>query len=139
MAAFIPDVNIVKVLFIGLGIVKDEATVKEQIWRLRDFILIFDMFVGQPTNLTKIDNVFCIRELIKGPVNCAITLTLCVAIYWRTSPIAITAIFNLCAGDDVKIEASEAANLCTTLKMHNVLFTLWAAEMKRYTKAFTDT
>ncbi|GKB34406.1 hypothetical protein Tco_0879348 [Tanacetum coccineum] len=30
-------------------------------------------------------------------------------------------------------------NLCTTLKMHNVLFTIWAAEMKRYTKAFNDT
>ncbi|GJW56937.1 probable phytol kinase 3, chloroplastic [Tanacetum coccineum] len=39
------------------------------------------------------------RELIKGPVYYAITLTLCGAIYWRTSPIAIVAICNLCAGD----------------------------------------
>ncbi|PWA36052.1 hypothetical protein CTI12_AA603870 [Artemisia annua] len=77
MAAFIPGVNIVKVLLIGLGLVKDEATVKSMS-RFGDY-----------------------KELIKGPMYYAITLTLCCAIYWRTSPIAIAAICNLCAGDGI--------------------------------------
>nr|GEX61723.1 probable phytol kinase 3, chloroplastic [Tanacetum cinerariifolium] len=77
MAALIPGVNIVKVLLIGLGLVKDEATVKSMS-RFGDY-----------------------RELIKGPMYYAITLTLCCAIYWRTSPVAIAAICNLCAGDGI--------------------------------------
>ncbi|KAM0046767.1 putative phytol/farnesol kinase [Helianthus debilis subsp. tardiflorus] len=77
MAALVPGVNIVKVLLIGLGIVKDEATVKSMS-RFGDY-----------------------RELIKGPMYYAITITLCCAIYWRTSPVAIAGICNLCAGDGI--------------------------------------
>ncbi|KAJ0770457.1 putative phytol/farnesol kinase [Helianthus annuus] len=75
MAALVPGVNIVEVLLIGLGVVKDEATVKSMS-RFGDY-----------------------RELIKGPMYYAITITLCCAIYWRTSPVAIAGICNLCAGD----------------------------------------
>ncbi|KAK1437033.1 hypothetical protein QVD17_02818 [Tagetes erecta] len=75
MAALIPGVNIVKVLLIGLGIWKDEATVKSMS-RDGDY-----------------------RELIKGPLYYASTIALSSLIYWRTSPIAIAAICNLCAGD----------------------------------------
>nr|XP_043620895.1 probable phytol kinase 3, chloroplastic [Erigeron canadensis] len=77
LAALVPGVNIANVLLIGLGIVKDEATVKSMS-RYGDY-----------------------RELIKGPMYYAITITLCCAIYWRTSPIAIAAICNLCAGDGI--------------------------------------
>lgn len=41
----------------------------------------------------------CIRELIKGPMYYVIAISLCCTVYWRTSPIAIAAICNLCAGD----------------------------------------
>ncbi|KAI7741987.1 hypothetical protein M8C21_007310 [Ambrosia artemisiifolia] len=75
IAALVPGVNILKVLLIGLGIVKDVATVKSMS-RFGDY-----------------------RELLKGPMYYAITITLCCAIYWRTSPVAIAAISNLCAGD----------------------------------------
>ncbi|KAI3806622.1 hypothetical protein L1987_22533 [Smallanthus sonchifolius] len=77
IAAIIPGVNVVKVLLIGLGIVKDEATVKSMT-RFGDY-----------------------RELIRGPMYYAIAITLCCAIYWRTSPIAIAGICNLCAGDGI--------------------------------------
>ncbi|MFS8002637.1 putative phytol/farnesol kinase [Helianthus anomalus] len=77
MAALVPGVNIAKVLLIGLGIVKDEATVKSMS-RFGDY-----------------------RELLKGPMYYAITITLCCAIYWRTSPVAIAGICNLCAGDGI--------------------------------------
>ncbi|KAL4558388.1 hypothetical protein LXL04_036587 [Taraxacum kok-saghyz] len=75
LAALIPGVNIVKVLLIGLGIWKDEAAVKSMS-RYGDY-----------------------RELIKGPLYYASTIALSSIIYWRTSPIAIAAICNLCAGD----------------------------------------
>ncbi|KAK1437073.1 hypothetical protein QVD17_02858 [Tagetes erecta] len=77
IAAIVPGVNIIKVLLIGLGIVQDEATVKSM-----------SRFGDR-------------RELIKGPMYYAITITFCCAIYWRTSPIAIAGICNLCAGDGV--------------------------------------
>ncbi|GKV01336.1 hypothetical protein SLEP1_g13893 [Rubroshorea leprosula] len=75
LAAFAPGVNIIRMLLLGLGIWKDEATVKSMS-RYGDY-----------------------RELLKGPLYYATTITLACAIYWRTSPIAIAAICNLCAGD----------------------------------------
>ncbi|CAA2954035.1 probable phytol kinase 3, chloroplastic [Olea europaea subsp. europaea] len=77
MAALVPAVNIIKMLLLGLGIWKDDATVKSMS-RFGDH-----------------------RELLKGPLYYASTITLAGAIYWRTSPIAIAAICNLCAGDGI--------------------------------------
>lgn len=77
IASLIPGLNIIKMLLIGLGIWKDEATVKSMS-RFGDY-----------------------RELLKGPLYYAATITLCCAIYWRSSPIAIAAICNLCAGDGI--------------------------------------
>ncbi|BAT88314.1 hypothetical protein VIGAN_05177500 [Vigna angularis var. angularis] len=74
-AALIPGVNIIRMLVTGLGIVKDEATVKSMS-RFGDY-----------------------RELLKGPLYYATTITLASIIYWRTSPVSIAAICNLCAGD----------------------------------------
>ncbi|KAG5238588.1 phytol kinase [Salix suchowensis] len=75
LAAFTPGVNIIRMLLIGSGMWKDEATVKSMS-RFGDH-----------------------RELLKGPLYYVLTITGACAVYWRTSPIAIAAICNLCAGD----------------------------------------
>ncbi|KAK9124579.1 hypothetical protein Sjap_014181 [Stephania japonica] len=75
MAALVPGVNIIRMLLVGSGIWKDEAVVKSMS-RHGDY-----------------------RELLKGPLYYAATITLACAIYWRTSPVSIAAICNLCAGD----------------------------------------
>lgn len=74
-AALIPGVNIIKMLVIGLGIWRDEATVRSMS-RSGDY-----------------------REILKGPLYYAATITLAAIIYWRTSPVSIATICNLCAGD----------------------------------------
>ncbi|RAL42341.1 hypothetical protein DM860_012124 [Cuscuta australis] len=75
LAALIPGINIVKVLLLGLGIWKDDATVK---------------------SMTRFGDH---RELLKGPLYYALTITLACAVYWRSSSIAIALVCNLCAGD----------------------------------------
>ncbi|MFQ6624881.1 hypothetical protein Gotur_003537 [Gossypium turneri] len=75
LAAITPGVNIIRMLLIGSGIWKDEATVK---------------------SMSRYGNY---RELLKGPLYYAITVTLACVVYWRTSPIGIAALCNLCAGD----------------------------------------
>ncbi|KAK4483228.1 hypothetical protein RD792_010410 [Penstemon davidsonii] len=75
LAGLIPGINVIKMLLLGLGIWKDDATVKSMS-RFGDH-----------------------RELLKGPLYYALTISLASAIYWRTSPIAIAAVCNLCAGD----------------------------------------
>ncbi|KAM1254947.1 hypothetical protein ACFX2G_029828 [Malus domestica] len=75
LACLTPGLNIFRMLLLGLGIWKDEATVKSMS-RYGDY-----------------------RELLKGPLYYATTITLACLIYWRTSPIAIALICNLCAGD----------------------------------------
>lgn len=75
VAGLIPGVNIIKMLLLGLGIMKDDATVKSM------------SRYGDP------------RELLKGPLHYALTITFATMVYWRTSPIGIAAICNLCAGD----------------------------------------
>ncbi|KAI3908533.1 hypothetical protein MKX01_009335 [Papaver californicum] len=75
LAALVPGVNIIRMLVLGLGLMKDESMVKSMS-RSGDY-----------------------RELLKGPLYYASTATLACAVYWRTSPIAIAIICNLCAGD----------------------------------------
>ncbi|GMY10553.1 farnesol kinase, chloroplastic isoform X1 [Fagus crenata] len=75
LAALVPGINIIRMILLGLGIMKDEAIVKSMS-RNGDY-----------------------RELLKGPLYYASTITLACIFYWRTSPIAIAAICNLCAGD----------------------------------------
>ncbi|XP_022948407.1 farnesol kinase, chloroplastic-like [Cucurbita moschata] len=77
LASLVPGVNIIRMLVFGLGIVKDEATVKSMT-RYGDY-----------------------RELLKGPLYYVATITLVCIFYWRTSPISIALICNLCAGDGV--------------------------------------
>uniref|UniRef100_A0ACD5VM08 Uncharacterized protein n=1 Tax=Avena sativa TaxID=4498 RepID=A0ACD5VM08_AVESA len=75
LAALAPGVNILRMLLLGLGIMKNEAMVKSMS-RSGDH-----------------------RELLKGPLYYATTITFATSILWRTSPIAIALICNLCAGD----------------------------------------
>ncbi|CAO2197068.1 unnamed protein product [Urochloa humidicola] len=41
------------------------------------------------------------RELLKGPLYYATTITFATSLFWRTSPIAIALVCNLCAGDGI--------------------------------------
>ncbi|XP_077216454.1 putative phytol kinase 2, chloroplastic isoform X3 [Tasmannia lanceolata] len=75
LAALAPCINIIRMLLLGLGIVRSDAMVKS-ISRHGDY-----------------------RELLKGPLYYACTITMATVFLWRTSPIAITTICNLCAGD----------------------------------------
>ncbi|KAK9176272.1 hypothetical protein WN944_028286 [Citrus x changshan-huyou] len=75
LASLTPGVNIIRMLLVGSGMWKDEATVKSMS-RYGDR-----------------------RELLTGPLYYAITITFACVIYWRNSPNGIAAICNLCAGD----------------------------------------
>ncbi|XP_021864769.1 farnesol kinase, chloroplastic isoform X2 [Spinacia oleracea] len=75
LACLVPGLNALRVLLIGLGIYKDEATVKSMS-RFGDY-----------------------RELLKGPFYYASAISFACLVFWRTSPIGIAAICNLCAGD----------------------------------------
>ncbi|KAL6575345.1 hypothetical protein OROMI_012630 [Orobanche minor] len=77
VASLIPAMNVINMLLLGLGIWKDDATVK---------------------SMTRNGDI---RELLKGPLYYASAITLFTVIYWRTFPIAIAAICNVCAGDGV--------------------------------------
>ncbi|KAJ8550808.1 hypothetical protein K7X08_000178 [Anisodus acutangulus] len=77
LAALIPGLNVIKMLLLGLGIWKDDATVKSMS-RFGDH-----------------------RELLKGPLYYALAITCACAVYWRYSPISIGLICNLCAGDGI--------------------------------------
>ncbi|KAF7038445.1 hypothetical protein CFC21_048631 [Triticum aestivum] len=76
-AALAPGINIIRMLLLGLGIMKNEAMVKSMS-RSGDH-----------------------RELLKGPLYYATTITLATSVLWRTSPIAIALVCNLCAGDGI--------------------------------------
>ncbi|XP_066354210.1 probable phytol kinase 2, chloroplastic isoform X1 [Miscanthus floridulus] len=77
LAPLIIIINIIKVTVIGLGLVKDE---------------------GVLNSMTRHGDH---RELLKGPLYYACAITLTTIVFWRTSPISIAVICNLCAGDGV--------------------------------------
>ncbi|CAN6362012.1 unnamed protein product [Urochloa humidicola] len=77
LAPLIIVINIIKVTVIGLGVVKDEGVVN---------------------SMTRHGDS---RELLKGPLYYACAITLATIVFWRTSPISIAVICNLCAGDGV--------------------------------------
>ncbi|RLM86699.1 putative phytol kinase 2, chloroplastic [Panicum miliaceum] len=77
LAPLIIVINIIKVTVIGVGVVKDEGVVNSMT-RHGDY-----------------------RELLKGPLYYACAITLTTILFWRTSPISIAVICNLCAGDGV--------------------------------------
>ncbi|KAL0843605.1 hypothetical protein Bca101_016850 [Brassica carinata] len=74
-ASLITGVNIIRMLLLGLGVYQDEGTIKSMS-RHGDR-----------------------RELLKGPLCYALSITFACIFYWKTSPISIAVICNLCAGD----------------------------------------
>ncbi|KAJ4875209.1 hypothetical protein Rs2_40227 [Raphanus sativus] len=74
-ASLVPGLNILRMLLLGLGVYQDEGTIKSMS-RHGDR-----------------------RELLKGPLYYALSITSACFFYWKTSPIAIAVICNLCAGD----------------------------------------
>ncbi|CAA6669301.1 unnamed protein product [Spirodela intermedia] len=79
LAAIAPVFNIIRMIFLGLGIWRNDAIVKSMS-RYGDY-----------------------RELLKGPLFYACTITLATTVFWRTSPVAIAAVCNLCAGDGMAL------------------------------------
>lgn len=77
LASLVIALNIIKVTLIGFGVVKDDGVVN---------------------SMTRNGDH---RELLKGPLYYACALFLTTVIFWRTSPISIAVICNLCAGDGV--------------------------------------
>jgi len=77
LAPLILVINIIKVTVIGLGLVKDEGVIN---------------------SMTRHGDH---RELLKGPLYYACAITVTTIVFWRTSPISIAVICNLCAGDGV--------------------------------------
>lgn len=63
--------------------------------------------------LLPLDSVipFVSRELLKGPLYYACAITLATVIFWRTSPISIAVICNLCAGDGTALASSNLLQL----------------------------
>ncbi|KAK8453976.1 hypothetical protein SEVIR_5G374600v4 [Setaria viridis] len=77
LAALAPGVNIIRMFLLGIGLMKNEAMVKSMS-RSGDY-----------------------RELLKGPLYYATTITFATSVLWRSSPIAIALVCNLCAGDGI--------------------------------------
>eukprot|EP00250_Pteridium_aquilinum_P034699 c7972_g1_i2 orf=109-909(+) len=75
IASFSAAVNGLRMIAIGLGIVQDAAVVKA---------------------MTREGDA---KELLRGPLYYAMTITLATTCFWRTSPLAPIVIANLCAGD----------------------------------------
>lgn len=74
-AAFIPFLISIQFFLIGMGIIKDQASVEAM------------SRTGNP------------REILKGPFFYGIVFVLLTIIFWRDSPIGIIALMILCGGD----------------------------------------
>lgn len=75
LAMLVPLLITIQFALVGLGIMKDEAAVKAM------------SRTGNP------------REILRGPLYYGIIFVLMTIIYWRDSPIGITALMLLCGGD----------------------------------------
>lgn len=77
LAALVPGLITIQFALVGLGLIKDEATVKSMA-RSGDR-----------------------REILRGPLFYGIAFVLLTLIYWKTSPIGITALMLMCGGDGI--------------------------------------
>ena len=77
MAALVPFAITVQFALIGLGILKDEASVKAM------------SRTGDP------------REILRGPLYYGIAFVLMTVIFWKDSPIGIVALMMMCGGDGI--------------------------------------
>ena len=77
LAALIPLLITVQFALVGLGIMKDEAAVEA---------------------MTRTGNP---KEILRGPLFYGIMFVLLTIIYWKDSPIGITALMMMCGGDGI--------------------------------------
>ncbi|KAK9821980.1 hypothetical protein WJX81_001211 [Elliptochloris bilobata] len=74
-AALVPSLNVVRLLLLGFGVVKDEGTVKSMS-RSGDRL-----------------------ELLRGPLYYVLVLIAGTLVFWRESPVGLVAISLMCGGD----------------------------------------
>jgi phytol kinase len=77
LAALVPFAITVQFALVGLGIMKDEASVKGM------------SRTGDP------------REILRGPLYYGIMFVLLTVIFWKDSPVGMTALMILCGGDGI--------------------------------------
>lgn len=77
LAALVPGLITIQFALIGLGIVKDEASVKAM------------SRSGDP------------REILRGPLYYGIMFVLMTVIFWKDSPVGIVALMMMCGGDGI--------------------------------------
>lgn len=77
LAALVPFAITVQFALIGLGIIKDEASVKAM------------SRSGDP------------KEILRGPLYYGIMFVLMTLVFWKNSPIGMTALMMMCGGDGV--------------------------------------
>jgi phytol kinase len=77
LAALVPLLITIQFLLVGMGIMKDEAAVNA---------------------MTRTGNP---REILRGPLFYGIVFVALTVIYWKDSPIGITALMMMCGGDGI--------------------------------------
>ncbi len=77
LAALVPGLITVQFALIGLGVIKDEASVKAM------------SRSGDP------------REILRGPLYYGIMFVLMTIIFWKDSPVGIVALMMMCGGDGI--------------------------------------
>ena len=77
LAALVPLVITLQFMLVGLGVIKDDAAVKAM------------TRTGDP------------REILRGPLFYGIVFVAMTLIYWKDSPIGITALMMMCGGDGI--------------------------------------
>ncbi|GAB4467609.1 MAG: dolichol kinase [Anaerolineales bacterium] len=77
LAALVPLLITVQFVLVGTGVVKDEAAVQA---------------------MTRTGNP---REILRGPLFYGIMFVMLTVIYWKDSPIGITALMMMCGGDGI--------------------------------------
>lgn len=77
LAALVPLLITVQFALVGLGVIKDEASVQAM------------SRTGNP------------REILRGPLFYGIMFVVLTIVYWKDSPIGITALMMMCGGDGI--------------------------------------
>ncbi len=75
LAALVPLLITAQFIFVGVGVIKDEAAVKAMTRH------------GEP------------REILRGPLYYGIVFVVCTILFWRSSPVGILALMMMCGGD----------------------------------------
>ncbi|RYR37768.1 hypothetical protein Ahy_A09g042656 [Arachis hypogaea] len=82
-AAFVPFVNLLRLLVNGLSLASDEGLIKSV---TRE---------GDP------------KELLRGPLYYVLMLMLCALVFWRESPIGVVSLAMMCGGDATNLANSD--------------------------------